>query len=159
MRRRSLALASAALLAPPLAARAFPDRTITMITGYAPGGSTDIAARILADRMASHLGPEARIVVENRPGAAGTVATEWLKRQPPDGHTVMVTETGAAAAAFRPMAHRFVGTERQPSGCCPSSTTTCWPSVRDMWSPTIRAMTSVGPPAANGTIMVTGRCG
>ena len=68
-------------------AAAFPDRPIVMATGYAPGGSTDIAARILADRMASQLGPEARIVVENRPGAAGTVATEWLKRQPPDGYT------------------------------------------------------------------------
>jgi tripartite-type tricarboxylate transporter receptor subunit TctC len=100
MRRRSLALASAAaLLAPRRASAAFPDRPVTMITGYGPGGSTDVAARILADRMAAHLGPEARIVVENRPGAAGTVATEWLKRQPPDGHTIMVTETGAAAAA------------------------------------------------------------
>jgi tripartite-type tricarboxylate transporter receptor subunit TctC len=101
MRRRSLALASAAaLLAPGRAARAaFPERPITVITGYGPGGSTDVAARILADRMATHLGPEARIVVENRPGAAGTVATEWLKRQPPDGYTIMVTETGAAAAA------------------------------------------------------------
>ncbi|MBD0275354.1 MAG: tripartite tricarboxylate transporter substrate binding protein, partial [Acetobacteraceae bacterium] len=76
-----------------------PDRPITMITGYAPGGSTDIAARLLADRMAAALGPEARTVVENRPGAAGTIATEWLTRQAPDGHTVMVTETGAAAAA------------------------------------------------------------
>ncbi len=101
MRRRSLlAFASAAAFpAPSRGAGAFPDRPVTMITGYGPGGSTDIAARILADRMAAHLGPEARIVVENRPGAAGTVATEWLKRQPPDGHTIMVTETGAAAAA------------------------------------------------------------
>lgn len=98
MRRRSLLLAPAfALLARP--ALAFPDRTITMITGYAPGGSTDIAARILAERMAAHLGAEARIVVDNRPGAAGAVATEWLRRQPADGHTIMVTETGAAAAA------------------------------------------------------------
>jgi tripartite-type tricarboxylate transporter receptor subunit TctC len=97
MMRRRPSLAVAALVgAWPVAA--FPDRPIVMITGYAPGGSTDIAARILADRMASSLGPEARIVVENRPGAAGTVATEWLKRQPPDGHTIMVTETGAAAA-------------------------------------------------------------
>src|SRR6478735_2325732 len=38
-------------------------------------------------------------------------------------------------------------------------TTICWPRVRDMWSPTMRAMTSVGPPAANGTTMVIGRCG
>jgi tripartite-type tricarboxylate transporter receptor subunit TctC len=98
-RRRSLALALAAFLVPAWEAAAFPDRPIVMTTGYAPGGSTDIAARLLADRMASHLGPEARIVVENRPGAAGSVATEWLKRQPPDGYTLMVTETGAAAAA------------------------------------------------------------
>ena len=83
----------------PTAAGAFPDRPITLVTGYAPGGSTDIAARILADRMPAHLGPEARMVVDNRPGAAGVIATEWLKRQPADGYTIMVTETGAAAAA------------------------------------------------------------
>ena len=39
------------------------------------------------------------MVVDNRPGAAGVIATEWLKRQPADGYTIMVTETGAAAAA------------------------------------------------------------
>jgi tripartite-type tricarboxylate transporter receptor subunit TctC len=110
MRRRSiLHLAPAALAAPllPRGAAAqsrpggdwVPDRPITMITGYGPGGSTDIAARLLADRMAAALGPEVRIIVENRPGAAGTIATEWLTRQAPDGHTIMVTETGAAAAA------------------------------------------------------------
>ena len=76
-----------------------PDRPITMATGYGPGGSTDIAARLLADRMAAALAPGARILVDNRPGAAGTVATEWLKRQAPDGYTIMLTETGAAAAA------------------------------------------------------------
>lgn len=99
MRRRFFALALSAAALAPWPALAFPERPITMITGYGPGGSTDVAARLLADRMAAHLGPEARVVVENRPGAAGTVATEWLKRQPPDGHVVMVTETGAAAAA------------------------------------------------------------
>jgi tripartite-type tricarboxylate transporter receptor subunit TctC len=97
--RRSLVFALLLALAPWATAAAFPDRPIVMITGYAPGGSTDIAARILADRMAARLGPEARIIVENRPGAAGQIATEWLKRQPADGHTIMVTETGAAAAA------------------------------------------------------------
>jgi tripartite-type tricarboxylate transporter receptor subunit TctC len=84
---------------PPAGTGWVPDRTITMITGYAPGGSTDIAARLIADRMAATLGPNARIVVENRPGAAGVVATEWLKRQAPDGSVIMVTETGSAVAA------------------------------------------------------------
>ena len=100
MRRR--ALLSAALAAPAIA-RAQPgwqpDRPITLVTGYGPGGSTDVAARLIADRMATALGPEARIIVENRPGAAGQIASEWLKRQPADGHTLMVTETGAAVAA------------------------------------------------------------
>ncbi len=98
MRRRALLLAPAGLAIPCLA-HAFPERTITLATGYSPGGSTDVAARILADRMAAQLGAETRIVIDNRPGAAGAVATEWLKRQPADGHTLMVTETGAAAVA------------------------------------------------------------
>ena len=103
-RRHALGLAAAAVIQP-LASPAFaqrgwqPDRTITLVTGYAPGGSTDIAARLLTDRMAMALGPDVRIVVENRAGAAGQVASEWLKRQPADGHTLMITETGAAAAA------------------------------------------------------------
>ncbi len=96
---RRLALALAVALLPGLAAAEFPDHPINLISGYAPGGSTDIAARILADRMVAHLGPEARIVVDNRPGAAGAIATEWLKRQPADGYTLMVQETGAGAAA------------------------------------------------------------
>ncbi len=76
-----------------------PDRPILLVTGYGPGGSTDVAARLIADRMALALGDGARIVVENRPGAAGAICTEWLKRQPADGYTIMVQETGAGAAA------------------------------------------------------------
>ncbi|WP_149535978.1 Bug family tripartite tricarboxylate transporter substrate binding protein [Siccirubricoccus phaeus] len=102
MRRRTLlpALAVAPLLAP-WAARAqnFAERPVSLVTGYSPGGSTDIAARLLADRLAVHLGPGTRIVVENRPGAAGAVCSEWLKRQPADGFTMMVAETGSHAIA------------------------------------------------------------
>ena len=69
MQRRSL-IALAVLAAPAVArAQAFPDRAITLVSGFAPGGSTDITARLLADRMQGFLGPNARIVVENRPGA------------------------------------------------------------------------------------------
>ena len=81
------------------AARWVPERPIVFVSGYAPGGSTDIGARLLADPMAAVLGPEVRILVENRPGAAGTVATEWVKNRPADGTTIMIQETGAGAVA------------------------------------------------------------
>jgi tripartite-type tricarboxylate transporter receptor subunit TctC len=100
MRRLLLALPLLlAALPAPLPALAFPDRPITLATGYAPGGSTDIAARLLADRLAANLGPEARVVVENRPGAAGIVASDWLRRQAPDGHTIMLVESSSHAIA------------------------------------------------------------
>ncbi len=96
-RRTLLALGAAAGLATP--ALAFPDKAITLATGYAPGGSTDIAARLLAERLSVHLGTGARVVVENRAGAAGIVASEWLKRQPPDGHTIMLVESSSHGIA------------------------------------------------------------
>ena len=103
MHRRHVApLAFAALAAPALLIRragAFPERPVVLVTGYAPGGSTDIAARLLQDRFAAHLGGGARIVVENRPGAAGAIASEWLRRQPNDGHVLMIAETGSHAIA------------------------------------------------------------
>lgn len=77
---------------------AFPERPITLVTGYAPGGSTDIAARLLGERMQGHL-PNGRIVVENRAGAAGVVASEWLKRQAADGYTIMLVESGSHGIA------------------------------------------------------------
>ena len=97
LRRTALQLALAGTLATP--ALAFPDKTITLVTGYAPGGSTDIAARLLADRLALHLGTGTRVVVENRAGAAGIVASEWLKRQPADGHTIMLAESSSHGIA------------------------------------------------------------
>jgi tripartite-type tricarboxylate transporter receptor subunit TctC len=97
MHRRTLLGAALAGLATP--ALAFPDsRPITIATGYAPGGSTDIAARLLADRLSSHLSG-ARVVVENRPGGSGIVASEWLTRQPKDGHTAMLVESSSHAIA------------------------------------------------------------
>jgi len=82
----------------PVAARAKAERTVTMVLGNAPGGSTDIAARFLADRLPTYW-PGVRMVVENRPGAYGAVAGEWPKRQPADGRVIMVAETGSHAVA------------------------------------------------------------
>jgi tripartite-type tricarboxylate transporter receptor subunit TctC len=107
MRRRHVLAAGAGALAataaPPAPVRAQgfapATRPVTLVSGYSPGGSTDIAARLLADRLAAHLDPGARVVVENRPGASGVIAADWLRRQPPDGHTVMLAETGSHAIA------------------------------------------------------------
>ncbi|MCX8134744.1 MAG: tripartite tricarboxylate transporter substrate binding protein [Roseococcus sp.] len=97
MQRRAL-LAAPFLLAPlGAAAQGFPERAVTLAVGFAPGGSTDIASRLIAERFAAHLGPGARVVVENRPGASGTVAAEWLRRQNPDGHTLMLIEVSSHA--------------------------------------------------------------
>src|SRR3712207_4082777 len=99
MRRRLAPLALAAALGLAAPAAAYPEKPITLVTGYSPGGSTDILARLLADRLAAHLSPAARVVVENRPGAAGAIAADWLRRQPADGHVLMVSESGSQAIA------------------------------------------------------------
>jgi tripartite-type tricarboxylate transporter receptor subunit TctC len=80
-------------------AQSFPERPITLVTGFAPGGSTDIASRLLSERFAAQIGSGARIVVENRPGASGIVASDWLRRQPADGHVIMLIEVSSHAIA------------------------------------------------------------
>ncbi|MDO9707428.1 Bug family tripartite tricarboxylate transporter substrate binding protein [Paracraurococcus lichenis] len=87
MLRRAL-LAAACLL--PVAAAAqeapFPSRTITLLVGFAPGGGTDILARLIAPRLSEELGQP--VAVENRTGGGGTIAVVATARAKPDGHTV-----------------------------------------------------------------------
>ncbi|MBR0652941.1 tripartite tricarboxylate transporter substrate binding protein [Roseomonas terrae] len=97
MNRRTL-LALPMLALPAVArAQSVSDRPVVLVSGFAPGGSTDITARLLADRMQGFLGPNGRVVVENRPGASGTVAAEWLRRQPADGTILMLNEASSHA--------------------------------------------------------------
>ena len=98
MLRRHLP-ATLTTLALPALAQSWPERPITLVTGFSPGGSTDIACRLIAERFAQHIGGGARMVVENRPGASGTVAADGLRRQPPDGHTIMLVEVSSHAIA------------------------------------------------------------
>ncbi len=82
---------AAAVVAAPAAAQA-PDRPtgpVKILVGFPPGGSTDIMARVIAEKMKDGLGVP--VVVENRPGAAGRVAAEGLKVAPPDGNTIFIT--------------------------------------------------------------------
>jgi tripartite-type tricarboxylate transporter receptor subunit TctC len=98
MQRRAL-LALSALASPALA---FPERAVTLIVPFAAGGSTDIAARLLAERLSAMTG--GRYVVENRSGAGGAIASEAVKRAAPDGHTLLMASAsthGANPAVFR----------------------------------------------------------
>ena len=87
---RTLALAASAGLALAAApARAQVDKPVRLLVGFAPGGSADIAARLVADRMKDEL--KQPVVVENRPGAGGRLAAEAVKNAPADGSVLMLT--------------------------------------------------------------------
>src|SRR5215211_1191071 len=62
---------------------------VKLIVGFAPGGSSDLAARIIADKLKDTL--QAPVVVDNKAGAGGRIAAEALKNAPPDGNTLLLT--------------------------------------------------------------------
>ncbi|ABX34014.1 conserved hypothetical protein [Delftia acidovorans SPH-1] len=93
-----LGLAGLSALAP-LAARAddkYPSRPITLVVPFPPGGSVDIMGRQYAEPLSRILG--APIVVENRPGAGGSVATQYVSRAKPDGYTLVVSSQSSHLA-------------------------------------------------------------
>ncbi|MCS6890763.1 MAG: tripartite tricarboxylate transporter substrate binding protein [Rhodovarius sp.] len=97
MQRRALVAAAAAALVagPGQAQEAFPTRPLRFIVPFAPGGPTDIVARILAPRMAAILGQP--VVVENRAGAGGVIGVDLVAKASPDGYTFGIGSAGALA--------------------------------------------------------------
>src|SRR6266568_7910154 len=76
-------------------AQTFPNRTITLVIPFAPGGSTSIVGCVIADKMSELLGE--KVVVDNRPGAGGTVGTKAVAKSDPDGYTIALGYTGTLA--------------------------------------------------------------
>src|SRR5713226_724099 len=77
------------------AAQDYPNRPITLIVPFPPGGSTTIVARIVADKMSEALGQS--IVVDNRGGAGGTIGTRAVAKSAPDGYRILLGYTGTLA--------------------------------------------------------------
>ena len=86
-------------------AQSFPNRTITLVIPFAPGGSTSIVGRVIADKMSQLLGQS--IVIDNRAGAGGTVGTKAVAKSDPDGYTLLLGYTGTLAIG--PSLYRNVG--------------------------------------------------
>jgi tripartite-type tricarboxylate transporter receptor subunit TctC len=96
-RRAVLGGLATSAVAPLRADPAWPSRPITLVHGWPPGGPTDTVARILADGLARCLGQP--VVIDPRPGAAGTTAAAHVARAAPDGYTLIAMPGGHASAA------------------------------------------------------------
>ena len=75
----------------------FPSKPLTMVVGFAPGGGTDTAARIIAKKLTENIGQN--VIVENKSGAGGNIAANHVSKAAPDGYTIILTAPGSVAVA------------------------------------------------------------
>src|SRR5215472_15193493 len=97
MRKFLIALAFAFIAVCSAHADNFPSRPITLIVPFPPGGSTDVAARIMADKMGASLGQP--VIVENVGGAGGSIGVGRLARATPDGYTIDIGQWDSAPSS------------------------------------------------------------
>jgi tripartite-type tricarboxylate transporter receptor subunit TctC len=92
-----IALAALLALALPVSSQDFPNRPLRIVVGFTPGGGPDLTARHIAQKLAESL--KQQVLVENRPGAGGTLAAAQVARAAPDGYTLLSVSSAHAAAA------------------------------------------------------------
>ncbi len=92
---RQLAAITLLIATVPAVAQDYPNRPITLVVPYAAGGGNDVMARTVADKMSKTLGQQ--VVVDNRPGAGGNIATRQVAKAAPDGYTLVIGGTGTLA--------------------------------------------------------------
>lgn len=97
-------MAMAALAAPAKAADEYPSRPVSIVVPYPAGGVVDIVGRLVADKLSASLGK--RVIVENKPGAGGTIGAAAVARAAPDGYTLLLA--GAATHVFAPLLYKTV---------------------------------------------------
>lgn len=85
------------LLSTVVFSQAYPNRTITLVVPFPPGGSTDSVARAIGPKMSDRLGQS--VIIENKAGATGTLGAGFVKRAEPDGYTLLVTSLGPLVIA------------------------------------------------------------
>lgn len=105
---RRLLLAAALAAAGPFAAWAqgYPNRPVNIVVPFAPGGATDIVARLLSEKLAARFGQA--VPVLNKPGGTGAVANTFVRSQPADGYTLyLVTSPFSTAPATQPSVHNY----------------------------------------------------
>lgn len=102
-RRRFLTLAASAIAAPAILpsrvlGATWPDKPVHIVVPFTPGGSTDITARLVGNRLADVWGQS--VVIDNKPGAGGNIAADYVARSDPDGSTVFIAGPGMSNNKF-----------------------------------------------------------
>jgi len=99
------ALAAASLAACPANAQTYPTKPVRIVVGFAPGGPADVMARLIAPKLSAALGQS--VVVDNRPGAGGTIAARAVAESEADGHTLLLGNTSTLVVS--PLIYRNIG--------------------------------------------------
>ena len=96
-RRHAVIALLAVAVAGPVAAQNYPDKPIRLVVGFAPGGFTDVLARVIGQKLTERLGQS--VIVENKPGAAGTLGADLVAKAKPDGYTLLLGHSNSNSVA------------------------------------------------------------